>query len=169
VSPLAQVDRDILQLLGTDVTWPGRKADAFTRIMTHGADALDVLTAAARASTHSGLYVGISHHAHTALQLVQGQLSAERVDSILAAAARGSPAGGAYTTTEVDTGGAASSGLSSQLQMSVTLAAQGEEDSVLEVALQLVGGTVPRGHKPRGRYCNMHVHVEGLEAMPGMC
>jgi hypothetical protein len=103
--PCAQIDREVLQLLGSDVTWPSRKADAFSRIMAHGADALDVLTAAARASTHSGLYVGISHHAHTALQLVQGQLAAERIGQLLAAAeARSNPAGSADTTVEVHTG-----------------------------------------------------------------
>jgi hypothetical protein len=59
------------------------------------------------------------------------------------------------------------SGLSNQLQRSVTLTAQGEEDYVLEVALQLVGATVPLRRKPRGRYCNMHVHVEGLAACAG--
>jgi hypothetical protein len=44
--------------------------------MAHGADVLDVLTTAANASSQSGLYVGLTHHALIALQLVKGQLAA---------------------------------------------------------------------------------------------
>lgn len=137
----AQVDREILQLLATDVTWPSRKTDAFKAIMAHGADGLDVLAAAARASTHSGLYIGTSHHAHTALQLVRGQLAADRIGQLLAAEAGSILAGSADTTVELDTGSAPGAGLSKQLQRSATLTAAGGEDYVLEVALQLVGGT----------------------------
>lgn len=153
-----QVDTHTLQLLADDATWPTKKADVFTTIMAHGPDVLDILTAVALASTHSGLYIGITHHAQIALQLAQGQLAAERIDHVLAGEAgneqtsshAASTAAGSTDTTAASPSGTLApagpsvddSGLPEALQAATDLTEQQpasrEQDLVLEVALQVV-------------------------------
>jgi hypothetical protein len=110
---LFQVDSQILKLLSTDACGINKRPEVFTTILSHGIEALDVLTAAARASTRTGLYVNIGYHAHVALLLLQGQLAADRIQQLLQA-----------ETEE-----------SSQQQEGES---EGQVDFVLETALQVV-------------------------------
>lgn len=147
-----QIDRHTLSLLAHDACWPTKKADTFSCIMAHGADVLDVVTTAANASSQSGLYVGLSHHALIALQLVKGQLAAAAIERVLAADAAGAP-------TALATGAAAAAApppaqatakvsevesVTDALQAGAVLTDHGvaegsAEDHVLEMALELVG------------------------------
>lgn len=131
-----QLDTVILQLLTRDACWPAKQSDAYSSILAHGANALDVLAAAARSTGLSGLYVGTAYRAHTALLLLQAQIAAEGLEQLLSA-------GSGTTYTPADS---ADLGLKAVSTESVAGTAFGEdaagqtdpEDPVLEVALHLV-------------------------------
>lgn len=99
---LLQVDSQILKLLASDACSVNKRPDVFTTILSHGIEALDVLTAAARTSTRSGLYVSIGYHAHVALLLLQGQLAADRIQQLLQREADGTSQQEGDTEEEVD-------------------------------------------------------------------
>jgi hypothetical protein len=141
-----RIDHQTLSLLAHDACWPTKKAAAFSSIMAHGADVLDVLTTAANASSQSGLYVGLTHHALIALQLVQGQLAAAAIERVLAADAGASPgtaaAAAAAPPAQATAGVPGVDGITEAMQTGAVLTEQAAgslgEDDVLEVALQLV-------------------------------
>jgi len=142
-----QRDAHILQLLTTDACWPAKKSGAYSSILAHGADALDVLAAAARSKAVSGLYVGTAYRAHTALLRLQAQLSGERLQQLLSAGSAGTTATPtdkagvsleAVSTADI-AGAAADGGTAGEQQLNPGVPHQeGPEDPVLEVALQLV-------------------------------
>jgi hypothetical protein len=99
---LLQVDSQILKLLSTDACSVSKRPDAYTTILSHGIAALDVLTAAARASTRSGMYISIGYHAHMALLLLQGQLAAEGIQQLLQAETGGASQQEGDTVEQVD-------------------------------------------------------------------
>lgn len=140
-----QIDRHTLSLLAHDACWPTKKADAFSSIMAHGADVLDVLTTAANASSQSGLYVGLTHHALIALQLVKGQLAAAAIERALAAdagtpsAAAAAAAPPAQATAEVPEVARVTDALQAGAVLTAHEAGGSAEDDVLEMALQMVG------------------------------
>lgn len=164
-----QIDRHTLSLLAHDACWPTKKADAFSSIMAHGADVLDVLTTTANASSQSGLYVGLTHHALIALQLVKGQLAAAAIERVLAADA-GAPSAAAaaavaappaQATAEVpDEVGRVTDALQAGAVLTEHGAGGSAEDDVLEVALHLVGagGTVRASVLPERCWC-LHTHA----------
>lgn len=132
-----QLDAQILQLLTTDACWPTKQSGAYSSILTHGADALDVLAAAARSRALSGLYVGTAYRAHTALLLLQAQIAADNMQQLL------STRSGTRTTptssTELSPEANSTAGVAGQQQLNPGGSRQGDaEDPVLEVALQLV-------------------------------
>lgn len=116
-----QTDKHVLDLLHS-TCWPTQQAEAYSTIMGYGADALDVLAAAAQASTHSGLYLGMAFHAQTALLLVQAHLATQCIKQLLAAGAKA--------------GAAADGGRSVSAS-----AVDSTEDVLLELALQVVRHT----------------------------
>lgn len=142
-----QVDATILQLLMTHAAWPTRSASTHDMLRAHGADAVDVLAAAAQASSLSGLFIGLAHQAHMALLMVQGQLAGQRIQVLLAAEAGtqddGSP--GAAEGAESSAAAASSTVTGLPQQPDPAISAEAELDYVLEVALHLVSrGTALR-------------------------
>jgi len=141
---VVQLDAHILQLLTTDACWPAKKSGAYSSILAHGADALDVLAAAARSKAVSGLYVGIAYRAHTALLRLQAQIAGERLQQLLSA---GTPTDSAAVSlkavsTADAAGTAADGGTAAEQQLDPGGPRQGDpEDPVLEVALQLVSSS----------------------------
>jgi len=139
-----QVDAHILQLLTTDACWPAKQSDSYSSILAHGADALDVLAAAARSTAVSGLYVGTAYRAHTALLLLQAQIAGENLQQLLSAFSTATPTDRAEVSLEaVSTadaaGAAADGGAAGEQQLDPCGPRQKDpEDPVLEVALQLV-------------------------------
>jgi len=131
---IMQLDAHILQLLTTDACWPAKQSDSYSSILAHGADALDVLAAAARSTAVSGLYVGTAYRAHTALLLLQAQISGERLQQLL------SSGSGSRTTTpgsaELSPEASSTADAAGQQQFNSGAPGEGDpEDCVLEVAL----------------------------------
>lgn len=117
--------------------WPDKRADGYSSILAYGADALDVLAAAARSSESSGLTLGIAHHAHTALCLLQGQLAAQQLQQLLSTEQQASvsarqAAAVAAEPAAVESRSAVSSAKPAEQQQ------QQQLDLVLEAALQVV-------------------------------
>jgi len=136
-----QLDAHILQLLTTDACWPAKKSDAYSSILDHGADALDVLAAAACSKALSGLYVGIAYRASTAVLLLQAHIAGENLQQLLSTGPgnTAAPTDSAEISLEaVSTADVAGTAAGEQQLNPGVSCQEGPEDPVLEVALQLV-------------------------------
>jgi hypothetical protein len=127
-------DYEVLRLLA-DACWPHKQPATFQAIMERGADALDVLSAAARSRSASSMFIGTALHATCALMYLQAHLCGQQLQQLLASQVE---PGSTSSSSDAQQPEPPPRDTAASSEREGAAAASGQ-DAMLEVALLLVG------------------------------